>query len=167
MRRRDVLAGIGLTALTGCLGSGSGDGADGTTTTTRTPTTAEPTTTTPVDETDWGVDLAVLDVSCGSEDAGAATITFADAGPEVTGTIVGSNLCYIARLDRVAYDEMEGRLVVYVDSVSAADPDTACAECIAAIDYRVRTEFTGQGPTAVEVIHVSGDREQTVASATR
>ncbi len=172
MRRRDVLATIGLASLAGCIGSGGGGSnttTDSTTdepTTTDDPTTSEPTTTTD-GGADWSADLEVLAVECGSPEDESATISFTDEGPSVSGTIIGSDMCYIARLDRLVYDEMTRELVVVVESVSDADADTACAECIAAVDYRFTATFTGEGPTSVEVVHKARGREQTVASASK
>lgn len=169
MRRREALASLGLLGLAGCLAPSVGTDEDTTTeedtTTTEDSTTTEETTTTP-EGGDWSADLTPVGIECASEEAGAASVTFEEDRVEITGTIIGADMCYAPRLDRVALDEMGGELVVVVESFRNADEDTACAECISAIEYVVGVTFTGGLPSKVVVKHVADDTEETVTTAT-
>lgn len=168
MRRREALASLGLLGLAGCLAPSGGTDGNTTneddTTTTEDSTTTEETTTTP-EGGDWSADLTPIGIECASEQVGDASVAFHEDRVEITGTIIGADMCYAPRLDRVALDEMGGELVVVVESFRDADEDTACAECIAAIEYVVDASFTGGLPSRVVVKHAKDDTEKTVTTA--
>lgn len=170
MRRREALATLGLFGLAGCLAPSSGNSGDTTTedepttTTSKDTTTTEVTTTTP-DGGDWSADLTPVGIECASEDVGDASVAFHEDRVEITGTIVGADMCYVPRLDRVALDEMGGELVVVVASFRDGDEDTACAQCLAAIEYAVDVTFTGGLPSRVVVKHAADGSEETVTTA--
>lgn len=177
MRRRDVLSALAFLPLAGCLDSaGGGDGTTETTTTTEkttdTPTTDQPTTTTDQPtttptEADWETSFQLQNIECASEDAQGASVSFDDSVVEVTGTAIGADMCWVAQLDRVTYDEMTGELVLVVETLRQADEDTMCAQCIAGIEYGVTVTFSSGYPEAVEVVHAREGNERTITRATR
>lgn len=188
MRRRDALTSLALIATAGCLApSGGGspettttteDGTDTTTTTTTEETTTEPTTQEPTTTTettgetttpggsDWSIELTPTDIHCASEDAGGASVSFGDADVTVTGTVIGSDMCYLARLDRASFDSASGELVIVVESYRK-DEDAVCAQCISGIDYEVTATFTDALPSKVVVKHARDGEERTVTTATK
>ena len=167
MRRRDALSALALLPLAGCLDSaGGGNGTTETTTTTETPTTEQSTTTTPTDA-DWETSFQLQNIECATEDAQDASVSFADPVVEVTGTAIGADMCWVAQLDRVTYDEQTKELVVVVETLRQADDDTMCAECIAGIEYGVTVTFSNGYPDAVEVVHAREGTETTITRATR
>lgn len=175
MRRREALASLGLLGLAGCLAPSGGTGGDtttaddttteeDTTTTEDSTTTEEPTTTLP-EGGDWSADLTPVGIECASEEVGDASVAFQEGRVEITGTIIGADMCYAPSLDRVALDEMGGELVVVVESFRNADEDTACAQCLAAIEYAVDVSFTAGLPSRVVVKHATDDSEETITTA--
>lgn len=177
MRRRETLSALGLLALAGCLAPGGGETGDGTTETTEeettttesgeeTTTSTETTTTTP-EPTDWTADFTPVSIECASEDASTASVAFEGDEVTVDGTIIGSDMCYRPKLSTVAYDEETSELVIIVESVREADEDTACAECIAAMEYQVVGTFDGDLPSIVAVRHERDGSQETVTKASR
>jgi len=196
MNRRSLLralAGAGALSAAGCV---SGDGAeDGPTdtdepedTSTATDDSGDESTGTPTDgptdtvagtppgdgngtqtgdgERPDGVtdqSFSVTGHDCGSE-RDDASVDFGD-GVTVTGTIWGNNLCYTAELRDTRYSD--GELVVAVAAFDDSEPETACAECIAEVDYEVSVAFEGDGPDSVTVAHIRNRERTTVATAER
>lgn len=164
MRRRDLLAAGSLFALTGCTApTDGGPGAEPT----DDPSSGTQTATTTDAGTDWTADFQPIDIQCASAETGSASVTFDGDRIEVTGTILGSDMCYVPKLDTVTYDEMTRELVVVVEAVREADDDTACAECLSAVEYRFVATFTGGRPSRVVVKHAGEDTVRTITTATR
>jgi len=161
MQRRQVLATLAALPLAGCLASP--DGGD----TTPDPTDTTDHTTISVTPPFETVDFQVLHAECATEDATDATVSFEGSAVVVEGTIVGADACYVAQLAGVSYDEGADDLRVVVESVREADDDTACAQCITAIDYRMRMDFADALPGTVTVVHRRGGTDETVASVDR
>ncbi|MFB6093800.1 MAG: hypothetical protein ABEJ77_02525 [Halanaeroarchaeum sp.] len=160
MNRRQVLATTAaLLPLAGCLGPA--DGSEST-------TTDDPTTTTrnPV-PTYEGASLETTGIECATEDATTADVSFSGTTVTVDGTIVGADMCYVAAIDTVVYDEEARRLSVGVESVREADEETVCAQCISAIEYTVTARFAGGLPDSVVVSHRRDGAVTEVANVTR
>lgn len=165
MRRRQVIAATGaLLPLAGCLSSEPGEPPDDPQTTID--GTRDGTTTTQPPSFD-GAQLEVLHAECATEDATQAAVSWKAAAVVVEGTIVGADACHVAELESVAYDEAARELRVVVEAVRRAGEDTGCAQCITAIDYRVRARFTDEVPERVVVDHRRGGETTTVADVTR
>lgn len=81
----------------------------------------------------------------------AASVTVEDRMVTVTGTIVGNNSCYTARLDETTVEE--GRLVVRIASYEDADANEGCADALIGITYEASVEFESEPPTSVRVEH--------------
>lgn len=175
MHRRETLAALGSILAAGCTAPGTGgrtttDPTAGTTaesTATREPTGSATTGTSIDSGTDWTVDFSVSEIRCAAEQSGTATVAFDGSTVTIEGTILGADACYRARVDSLTYDELETELVLTVESYSDADEDTACAECLTAIDYRAVIAFTGGSPSSVVVRHRSGGSVSTVTTARR
>ena len=148
MQRRQVLASVAaLLPLAGCLGTDATD--DRTTTETTTTTTERP----PNGPRFEGATLEMTNAECATEDATAASVAFGSDRVEIAGTIVGNDACHVAKLDVVVYDEQTRELTVVVETERQADEDTACAQCLTAIDYDVTARYGGGLPDRVIVSH--------------
>lgn len=184
-RRRFLrgVAGAGALGLAGCLAEDGAPGtdetdepSDGTDTPddgTERPTDEAATPTDTAEPTDTPEDPAVVDRSltvhesdCGRQ-VDEAAVEFADGVALVTGTTHGSQACYTAKLDGVAYDPDSEALTVAVASVRTAADDEPCADCIAEVEYSVRVAFDSDLPESVRVVHVRGDGRRTVATGER
>ncbi|UPV76051.1 hypothetical protein M0R89_08325 [Halorussus limi] len=191
MKRREMLAAVGGSlaagSLGGCLGryeDVAGEVGDTTsdrptdavtTEDTRTPpdeTTGEATTTDGAQTTEAGQQGALtgktfelLDVGCGAP-RGEASVSFRDGGSSVvvSGTIPGSNDCYIARLADVSYDPATRALDLTVASM-AKEGAEMCAQCIVEIEYEATLSFADGGPASVTVTHAAMGESKTVATA--
>jgi hypothetical protein len=167
MRRRQVLASTAaLLPLAGCAGF-DGPNEDDETTETTTTTTPPVTDATPNGPKYEGADFQMTNAECATEDATQASVSFGETTVTVEGTIVGADACYVAKLDSVTHDEMEKELAVVVESVREADEDTACAQCITAIDYALTARFSDGLPDRVVVSHKRGEAVTEVAAVTR
>ncbi|WP_135852366.1 hypothetical protein [Halorussus salinus] len=178
----------------GCLAqSGDDTGAGGGATTRETterPTTVTDRTTTTEETTDGGTtgattrttesgpttdegrpgaiaatELELLGVECG-EPTSEASVAFADGGSSVvvSGTIPGSNGCYLAKLVEASYDSETRTLDVTVSS-AAKEGSQVCTQCIVKIDYEATVSVSGDGPERVTVTHSAMGESKTVATA--
>jgi len=190
MDRRELLtavgAAVGTASLGGCLSEYrdvAGDVGETTEEPTDTTTDADPDETTTGDDATETTDpsettdspggassladasLEVVDSGCG-QPANEASVSFreADAEVEVTGTIAGSNACYIAELADASYDEASGALTLTVVSTEEEGSEV-CAECITEIDYEITAAFEGGLPATVEVVHEAMGETTTVTTA--
>lgn len=187
MDRRELLtavgAAIGTASLGGCLseyrdvagdvGETTEEGTDTTTEGNPGETTEPSETTEPDDTTDSSggassladASLEVVDSGCG-QPTNEASVSFREADAEVgvTGTIAGSNACYIAELADASYDEASGALTLTVASTQEEGSEV-CAECITEIDYEITAAFEGGLPATVEVVHEALDETTTVTTA--
>lgn len=165
MHRRTLLtAALSLlgSGVAGCLerGEGAGDSGtdgDGSNTPTDSMTTTDGDDATNGDTTtDGGGDhetrFEVLDAATEFEES--ATVTFDDAAVTVTGTIMGNNTCYTAKLGELTVDAQMLRL--NVESYEDRDEDEGCGEALIGIDYKAVVRFDGDRPTDVTVEH-NGD----------
>lgn len=82
----------------------------------------------------------------------------------VTGTVVGNNGCYRARLGGVTYDSGSDTCRVVVEAYNAS-PDAVCTQCITTISYEATVGFEGGLPGTVEVVHDDRGGRSTVATA--
>ena len=168
MRRRQVLATTAaLLPLAGCTEFDGPNEDEGTTETTTTTTTPPVTDSTPNGPKYESADFAMTNAECATEEATEASVSFGETAVTIDGTTVGADACYVAKLDSVVHDEMENELAVVVASVREADEDTACAQCITAIDYTMTTRFSGGLPDRVVVSHKRGAEVTEVAAVTR
>ena len=160
MRRREVLAILPTVAIAGCSaptpeGDGSGEPSTGTETTTESPTPTE----TPA--------FQVRDRRCTSREEGEATVSFESKSITVDGIIMGNDMCYTARLHSVSDDEELEKTVLTVETFRDADDDTACAQCLTAIEYTLTVPVEGSLPKHVTVYHKKGDYTRLMASTRR
>ncbi|UPW02125.1 hypothetical protein M0R88_08520 [Halorussus gelatinilyticus] len=192
MKRREALARLGgvlaVGSLGGCLAQ-SGGGAEtpetettgeettadrttGQATTTEATTNAETRTTEGGRTTEstggsaiTGKRFELLDSGCG-QPTSEASVEFADGGSSVvvTGTIPGSNDCYLAKLVDASYDSETGTLDLTVASMAKKGADM-CAQCIVEIEYEATVSFSGDGPKRVTVTHSAMGKSKTVATA--
>ncbi len=163
MRRRDLLVAGSLFVVAGCTAPSRGGPGEPT----GDPTTGDGTATTPDGGTDWTTDFQPINIECAGEQLGSASVSFDEDRIEVTGTILGSDMCYVPQLDTVSYDEMTRELVLVVETVRAAEEGTACAQCISAADYRFVATVTGNSPSTVVVKHARDDSVRTIIRETR
>lgn len=128
-------------------------------------TTTESTTSTTSPEPSLGESsLRVTDAGCGSQDAGGAEVSFDEQSIVVTGTVVGNNGCYRARLADVSYESSSDTCRVVVEAYDASDPDEMCTQCITTIDYEASVAFDGGLPETVDVVHDDMSGRSTVAT---
>lgn len=158
MRRRCVLTSLGAVVVAGCTGSGG----SGTTTTAGGATTGG--TTDDGGATLVTASLSVSDVGCGSESDGGASVSFEESALQVSGSVVGSNGCYRARLGEVSVDSSSDTCRVVVQAFDDSGPDGGCNECITVVSYDVRVVFDGGVPGTVMVVHDDLGGEHTVAT---
>lgn len=165
MKRRTLLSSVtagAAAALAGCLdtgvgpggdgndgGSGDGDdggsGGDGTTTTSSTPSVADSSLSVTSAECGTGTNEASVDASGVGSSGGTVT---------VTGTIMGNDQCYTAKLKAASYDAGADALTVNVVSyVPEEEKDSACGQCIVDIAYEASVEVSGGTPGTVVVRH--------------
>ncbi|WP_115862484.1 hypothetical protein [Halorussus litoreus] len=181
MDRRELLtavgAAVGTASLGGCLSEYRDVAGDvGETTDEPTDTTTEGDsggTTEPSETTDSSggessladASLEIVDSDCG-QPTNEASVSFREADAEVgvTGTIAGSNACYIAELAGASYDEASGALTLTVASTKEGGSEV-CAECITEIDYEITAAFEGGLPATVEVVHEAMGETTTVTTA--
>ncbi|MFB6125192.1 MAG: hypothetical protein ABEJ59_04465 [Halanaeroarchaeum sp.] len=159
MHRRQVLAATtALLPLAGCLSGTPGDG---------TTTDAPDETTTTASPSLGDATLAQTGSQCATQDATEASVAFESDAVAVTGTIVGADACFVATLAAAEFDPGASVLTVTVRSERQTDEDTACAQCITAIDYEVRATFADGLPERVVVEHERDGGTETVAEASR
>lgn len=173
MKRRELLAGLGAglgtATLGGCLGryrdtvGGTGE--------TRTTTAGERTTDDQPSETTAGREPAlagtsfeILKAGCG-QPGSEASVEFREESVVVTGTIDGSNACYVAKLADASYDPETRTLDLTVVSTQK-DGAQACSQCIVEIEYETTATFEGGLPETVRVVHEGMAGSKTVATAT-
>ncbi|MFB6299590.1 MAG: hypothetical protein ABEH65_04950 [Halobacteriales archaeon] len=151
MRRTVLAVGIFLVGVlvAGCLGgSGAGDGPDHNQTESE---SEEQSTDDDVTTPSLGSTFEILDVTSTGTTDGSASVTFENQTIIVTGTILGSNSCYTARLGTVTIEN--GTLLVRIESYEDADENKGCREVIIGINYEVNIEINGDPPSAVTVDH--------------
>ncbi|WP_439028404.1 hypothetical protein [Haloarchaeobius sp. DT45] len=163
LKRTAALAATG--ALAGCVGDDSLGGVDdGTETETDTPT-AKPTDT-PTAEPAPKLDsqsIETTDTGCGS--GMDATVTFADSGVDVSGSVVASTPCHEAVLQDATFAAESKTLTVTVGVQD--DGSDACTQCIAVVEYAATLGFTNGLPETVEVVHDSQGKTTTVTTKSR
>jgi hypothetical protein len=185
--------GLGSVSLGGCLAQsddavgGAGETTDGTTADDATETTTDEKTaddttrettetreTTDATTAEGGAtarpelvetQFQLTDAGCGEPEGDASVRLRADASSvAVTGTIPGSNKCYVAQLADASYDSETGAFVVTVASVQKEGADM-CAQCITQIDYEATFTFDGDLPGTVKIVHAAMGESATVATA--
>lgn len=165
MRRRHLLATLPALVVTGCTAPTPDGGSDDADTNDDVDTTSPPEQS-PAD-TDWSVDFQVRGVECTDQETGNATIDFGADSVTANGAIIGSNACYVARVDTVTYDGASKEMVIVVESVEEAGEDVVCAQCISAIDYTAVVTFDGPLPDRMVVRHRRDETVRTVVSSMR
>jgi len=150
MRRRELLASVGATALAaqaGCLAEGTDGGAttpeNGTDTDTPTPG-------------DRGVQPTVRDHSvetvgttCSSGESTGIDITFDETAVGIDGVARTSNPCYEATVESAAVTGGELRV-----GVAFVREDGACSDCVGAVTYAATVDLdTTEGVDTVVVTH--------------
>ena len=154
MRRRCVLASVSAVLVAGCVGSGGGSGT----------TTKGDGTTTEGAPSVASSSLAVTDTGCGSQSDGGASVAFERREVVVSGTVVGNDGCYRARLGDVSFDGSSDVCRVVVEAFDDSGPDEVCTDCITAISYEATVVFDGGLPGTVEVVHDDLGGENTVVT---
>lgn len=182
MKRRTLLARVGVLGLAGfagCTAEGGDDttpteetteaaagGADGTDTSTATPTdthTKTPTETA-MTPTLGETTIEVQNSDCGQQ-VSDATVTFDGDAVVVEGTIWAPDPSWTATVVDASYDGGADELAVTVGITEREDADGPVVQCIAEIDYRTTTTFTDGLPGTVTVTHETNEGTETVASA--
>lgn len=154
MRRRTVIRAAGTVAAAAVAGCTSTSPAD------RSPAP------TPMPPTLTDATLSVRNANCG-EQTNAATISFDEDAVTASGTIWGSDAGRTATLADASFDRSASELTLTVTTADREDGGDVAAQCITEIDYEVRATFEGSLPDSVTVVHVHGDDESTVATASR
>jgi hypothetical protein len=180
MRRRELVAVIGLGAVTGCVSSGGGAGGSDDTespTETESPTpteTASPTATesptptatdspTPTERPTTITDTTLKQKGdCAESESGTASVAFASGQITVQGCIRGRYGCSIAKLRSVEYDETKDRLNITVETKKDG---AVCSQQIVYRSYAVRATVEGAMPGTVAVSHADKDDVEVVTTA--
>lgn len=160
MNRRDVLrynVPVSGFLLGGCLEL-RGEPADSSDDTPATSGGPTPTTTTnDQDDSDMQSDsetqFAVLDVRT-TDVTTSASVIFEDDTIAITGTILGYNTCYTARLERVTTDD--STVLVAIESYEDAEEGKGCYDAEVEIEYELVLVLEGEPPASVTVKH-NGD----------
>lgn len=97
--------------------------------------------------------LEVLGMHTGDVEE-SASVRFEDDTVTVTGTILGSNTCYTARIDAVTVEDRT--LLVAVESYEDVAEGEGCRDARVAIEYQATVEVHEDPPTSVRVEH-NGD----------
>mgnify|MGYP000374459186 CR=1 FL=1 len=192
MKRRTVLAKVGVlgaVGLAGCVSGGSdgaapetGDSA-GTETSTETPAeqpaepptdTATPANTATATDTATPTDTpmtptlddATLEVQrndCG-EQASEASVGFEGDSVVVEGRVWGSDPGWTAVLADADYDRAADELSIVV-GLTQRETSGPVVQCIAEIEYRATATFADGLPGTVTVVHETNEGQETVATA--
>jgi hypothetical protein len=96
-------------------------------------------------------DLEILNIEYTGDSNGSASVAFEDHTVAVTGTILGSNSCYTARLDAVRIDDQT--LLVQIESFEETAKHEDCRAATVEIEYEMNVEIPGALPAAVRVEH--------------
>jgi hypothetical protein len=165
MDRRELLATCGAVLGTGALGGCLSQYEDIAGEAGETTTEADETEATDQKPTLADTSFEQLDSGCG-QPKNEASVSFEeqDGSIDVTGTIPGSNACYVAELADASYDSETGTLELTVSSVEKEGAD-ACAQCITEIDYEATFAFEGGLPASVRVVHRAMGETETVTTA--
>lgn len=158
MKRRTLLATLGTVstgALAGCAGGDGSDGSDGSGTTTPTDT---PTASPPHRETTLS-----REGNCDEDAAGGASVAFGDTFVDVEGCLTARDGCHYPALAEAGYEDDVFRIVV--EEVDESEPDEVCTQAIEYRAYEVEATFDGGTPGTVEVVHVTAQGRETVATA--
>ena len=162
MRRRTILARVGVlgtAGLAGCVSGGDGGGAPG-----AGEPTDETTTDTPMTPALEETTIEVLANDCG-EETSEATVS-GDEDVTVEGTIWAPNPGWTAVLTDASYDADADELSVTV-GIEEQDDSGPVPQCIAEVEYRVTATFADGGPGSVTVTHETNDGAETVATSGR
>ncbi len=100
---------------------------------------------------------------CGSTSEAAVTFDGGSSTVTVDGSIMASDPCHVATVERAAMSD--GTLMVAV-GVEADDADT-CQQCLGQVQYEGRFAFADALPSTVEVQHTSQGETTTVTTASR
>ena len=189
MKRRELLTKAGTVAaigsMAGCIGSLETDGDDGS------PGGGGDDTSTPTDgsggsdgdggsgsdgddsaNSDGGEssspsvqsrNITTTGSGCGSTSEAAVTFDGDSSTVNVEGSIMASDPCHVATVERAAMSD--GTLTVAV-GVEADDSDT-CQQCLGQVQYEARFAFADALPSNVEVQHTSQGETTTVTTASR
>lgn len=91
-------------------------------------------------------------------------MSFVENELRVSGSVVGSNGCYRARLGEVSVDSSNDTCRVVVEAFDDSGPNEGCVECITVVSYEVRVVFDGGLPGTVMVVHDDLGGKNTVAT---
>ncbi|WP_256298107.1 hypothetical protein [Haloarchaeobius salinus] len=108
-------------------------------------------------------DITTTDTGCGSTSEAAVTFDGGSSTVRVDGSIMASDPCHVATVERAAVSD--GTLTVVV-GVEAADAD-ACQQCLGQVQYEARFAFADALPGTVEVQHASQGETTTVTTESR
>ena len=152
MRRRSVLVSVVAVLGAGCVAPGAD----------RSGTSEE--TTTDGGPSVGSSSLAVTGTECGSERDGGASVAFEGSEVVVSGTVVGNDGCYRARLGDVSFDASSDVCRVVVEAFDDSGTSGGCVQCLTAVSYEATVVFDGGLPGTVEVVHDDLGGEQTVVT---
>ncbi|MFC4406299.1 hypothetical protein [Haloarchaeobius iranensis] len=107
--------------------------------------------------------ITTTDTGCGSANEAVVAFDGGSSTVSVDGSIMASDPCHVATVERAAVSD--GALTVVVD-VEADDAD-ACQQCLGEVQYEARFAFADALPTTVEVRHASQDGTTTVTTESR
>jgi hypothetical protein len=101
-----------------------------------------------------------------SNASNGASVEFDAPGKNVvvTGTLITSDPCHVAELEKATYDQTANELSVTVEAKRKEGSDV-CTSCIGAIQYEASFEFDEGVPASVQVVHKARDETKTVVSA--
>lgn len=156
MKRRTLLATLGTLStgvIAGCTGGTDGPDDSGTTTPTDTPNTKPARREATLSR----------EGDCDESAAGSASVAFGDTFVDVEGCLTARDGCHYPALADASYEGDVFRIVV--EEVDESDPDEMCTEAIEYRAYEVEVTFDSGTPDTVEVVHVTAQGRETVATA--
>lgn len=100
---------------------------------------------------------------CGSTSEAAVTFDDGSSTVSVDGSIMASDPCHVATVERASMADGTLTVVVGIE----ADDSEACQQCLGQVQYEARFAFADALPGTVEVQHASMDGTTTVTTESR
>jgi hypothetical protein len=107
--------------------------------------------------------ITTTGTGCGSTSEAAVTFDGGSSTVSVDGSIMASDPCHVATVERAAVADGTLTVVVGVE----ADDSGACQQCLGQVGYEARFAFADTLPSTVEVQHASQGETTTVTTESR